>query len=516
MDNQVVGLKVLLGSTFQKVCEITWAIGLICLPVTSFPLFASLSGGLVAPLSILPFFILLLLWTLPLIVRRGELPKETLPLAVFTLVAIISCAAAYLFFVPGFKGKTVPGQEIRSLFTLAVGITFFLVTATWVKSPGRLKNTWKYITIGGIISLIWAGVQAYFIFKHYNSYPGWVEHIESWLVIHSPSFYPNIGRVSGMAYEASWFAHQMVIVYLPIWLAATYHRTSAFSIRLFRLSLENILLVIGLVAFFLSSPRIGLVSLLLPVIYIFVRLNLALQRRVAGRLSKSSLVSEQGSSASRKKPVAALVSASIFVVYILILGGVILFAIQRDWRLTTLISHPPTVHDLIGLLTLDQNTLLDLSHRFVFLERMVYWLNGWNVFNLHPWLGVGLGNAGFFFPQLAPSMGWASAEIRSVLYYFTQMPNVKSLWFRLLAETGLAGFSVFIAWFYTLFQSSRIAQNHPDTTTKTLSFAGQLALLAFIGEGLSIDSFAMPYFWVMAGLIAGSAMMFRHQLRSTT
>ncbi len=513
MDASVIGLKGRFTTTFERLCEIIWAIGLICLPITSFPLFASLSGGLVAPLSILPFFILLLLSTLPLLIRKGHLPKETLPLAVFTLVAIISCAAAYLFFVPGFKGKTVPGQELRSLFTLAVGITFFLVTATWVKSPGRLKNSWKYITIGGIISLIWAGIQAYFILKHYNSYPGWVEHIESWLVIHSPSFYPNTGRVSGMTYEASWFAHQMVIVYLPIWIAATYHRTSAFSFRIFRLSLENILLVVGLGAFMLSSPRIGLLSLFLLVLYLVIKLNLALQRRVASWFSKSSLVKQQSSDASHRKLVTALASVSIFAAYILTIGVVIIIAVQRDWRLSTLVSHPPTINDFIGLLTLNQNTLLDLSHRFIFLERMVYWLNGWNIFNLHPWLGVGLGNAGFFFPQLAPSMGWASSEIRSVLYYFTQMPNVKSLWFRLLAETGLVGFSVFVAWFYTLFQSSRFAQNHPDTTTKTLAFAGQLALLAFIGEGLSIDSFAMPYFWVMAGLVAGSAMMLRSELR---
>jgi hypothetical protein len=36
--------------------------------------------------------------------------------------------------------------------------------------------------------------------------------------------------------------------------------------------------------------------------------------------------------------------------------------------------------------------------------------------------------------------------------------------------------------------------------------------LAFIGEGFSIDSFAMPYFWVIAGLIAGIAMIFRREL----
>jgi hypothetical protein len=503
-----------LETKLEKVCEFIWAIGLICLPITSFPLFASASGGLVAPLSILPFFMLFLLWSLPLLLRKGNLPKETIPLLVFGLIAIISSAAAYYLLIPGFKGKTVPGQEIRSMFTLAVGITFFLVTATWLKFPGRLRNTWKYITIGGVISLIWTAIQAFFILKHYNAYPYWVTQIESWLVVHSPSFYPNSGRVSGLTYEASWFAHQMVIVYLPIWIAATYHRTSAFKLRVFNFSLENLLLVLGLVAFFLSSPRIGLLSFILVFAYVFMKLNIVVQRKIVGRISKVKPIIKSSSPEGYNILINIIASALIIAIYLLILGGVIIFAVQRDWRLATLFSNPPTINDILGLLTLNQNTLLDLSHRFLFLERMEYWLNGWNVFNQYPWLGVGLGNAGFFFPQFAPALGWASTEIRSVLYYFTQMPNVKSLWFRLLAETGLAGFSVFITWFYILIQSSRFSQHHPDATTKTLAFAGQLALLAFIGEGLSIDSFAMPYFWVMAGLVAGTAMMFRQQIRN--
>jgi hypothetical protein len=503
-----------LEANIEKACEIIWAIALICLPITSFPLFASVSGGLVAPLSILPFFMLFLLWSLPLLLRKGILPKETIPLLVFCLVAIISSAAAYFLLIPGFKGKTVAGQEIRSLFTLVVGITFFLVTTTWLNNPGRLKYTWKYITIGGIISLVWTGIQAFFILKHYNAYPYWVTQIESWLVVHSPSFYPNSGRVSGLTYEASWFAHQMVIVYLPIWIAATYHRTSVFKLRVFHFSLENILLVIGLVAFFLSSPRIGMVSFILVFAYVFMKLNIVFHHRLVRRISKVKPVIQSSSPKRDNILINVIAGALIMAIYLLILGGIIIFAVQRDWRLATLLSRPPTIHDIIGLLTLDQNTLLDLSHRFLFLERMEYWLNGWNVFNQYPWLGVGLGNAGFFFPQLAPALGWASTEIRSVLYYFTQMPNVKSLWFRLLAETGLVGFSVFITWIYILFQSSRFTQHHPDETTKTLAFAGQLALLAFIGEGLSIDSFALPYFWLMAGLVAGTATMYRQQIRS--
>jgi hypothetical protein len=136
------------------------------------------------------------------------------------------------------------------------------------------------------------------------------------------------------------------------------------------------------------------------------------------------------------------------------------------------------------------------------------------VFNQFPWLGVGLGNAGFFFPSLAPPMGWATFEIRNVLFYLTQLPNVKSFWFRLLAETGIIGFSVFISWLYMLFQSSRLSQHSQYSAIKTLALAGQLSLLAFIGEGFSIDSFAMPYLWIMAGLIAAMGLLVRQEIRS--
>src|SRR4030067_998989 len=271
------------GSIVEVACEVLWAIALICLPITTFPLFSSLTGALVAPLSILPFFILLVLWVIPLLLRKGDLPKETIPLGVFALVAILSCAAAYFFFIPGFKGKTIPGQEIRALFTLAVGLTFYLVTTTWVKNIAQLNNSWKYITIGGILSLVWTGCQAYFILNNADQYPVWMDQIQSWFVVQTPAFSARFGRVNGLAYEASWFAHQMVLIYIPIWMAASYYKTSAFKFRIFHISAENILLVLGLPAFFLSSPRIGLISLFLLVVYFFMRLNLSFHRKlVAG------------------------------------------------------------------------------------------------------------------------------------------------------------------------------------------------------------------------------------------
>ena len=501
-----------IGAYVELICEVLWAIALICLPITTFPLFSSLTGALVAPLSILPFFILLVLCVIPLIIHRGKLPKESVPLFLFILVAILSCFAAYFFYIPGFKGKSIPGQEIRALFTIFVGLTFYLVTTAWVRDIDKLKNSWKYITFGGILSLVWTGFQAYYVLQHAEQYPSWLNQIQSWLVVQSPAFSAKFGRVNGLTYEASWFAHQMVILYLPIWIAATYYKTSAFKFRVFHVSIENVLLIFGLIAFILSSPRIGLVSFSLMIVYVFIRVNVQFYRKIVDKISKQKFILHNGPPNIKKITIQMIISVLIVFAYAFIFTVAFYLLIQRDWRLSLLVSQPPSLREIIGIFSFNQNTLLDLSHRFIFLERMVYWFNGWNIFNQYPWFGVGLGNAGFFFPKFAPAIGWATYEIRNVLFYLPQLPNVKSLWFRLLAETGLVGFSLFISWLYVLYQSSRFSHLHQDATIKTFALAGQLALLAFIGEGFSIDSFAMPYFWVIAGMIAAIAMIFRREI----
>jgi hypothetical protein len=512
----VVGSPARFNKIWEQVCEVLWAAALICLPLTSFPLLTSFNSALVAPLSIIPFFILLIIWTIPLVFRKGELPKETIPLLIFFAVAVIASAAAYFFFIPGFKGKSIPAQELRALFTLAIGITFFLVAASWIKNPDRLKNTWKYITIGGILAVAWACLQAFFISRHYDYYPAWMNTIQSWLVIISRQYSPRYGRVNGFTYEASWFAHQMVMVYLPIWIAATYYKTSVFKFRLWRISLENILLIFGVLVFFMSSPRIGLISFILMLLYMLVKINMSLHRKIVALLSRQNRFLRHSSSSSRKRWISTAATVALISAYVLVLVGIFVFSVQRDWRLAKLVNEPPTSQEIIGILSLDQTTLLKLSQRFIFLERMVYWLNGWNVFNQYPVLGVGLGNAGFFFPSLAPPMGWATFEIRTVLFYLTQLPNVKSFWFRLLAETGIIGFSVFISWIYMLFQSTRNSQHSQNMVMKTLALAGQLSLLAFIGEGFSIDSFAMPYLWIIAGVIAAMGLLARREVRGET
>jgi O-antigen ligase len=123
---------------------------------------------------------------------------------------------------------------------------------------------------------------------------------------------------------------------------------------------------------------------------------------------------------------------------------------------------------------------------------------------------VGLGNAGFYFFDRMPAVGWGMYELRDVIYRASALPNIKSLWVRLLAETGIVGFVLFLSWYYMLWRSSRVTQHSRSPMLKMVALAGQLALIAFLVEGFSIDSFALPYFWVITGLISAAGAMFRN------
>lgn len=499
-------------SIWPKSLDILWMLALISLPVTSFPIFVRLTGAMVAPLAALPVILIFIFWFVPYIIRRGKLPRESFLLVVFLLVVLVSCASVYFIETPSFKGKTIIGQEVRSIISLGFGLAFYFVFASWPKERTRLQKLWQGINLGGIILIVWTMLQAFFILRHWDSYPGLMHLIQKFLVYRSPQAVLSYGRVNGFTYEASWFAHQMVILYLPLWMAATYQRTSAFKFRLWKISLENILLLFGLVDFYLSSPRVGMISFLLSAGYLFLMLNLRLLRKLTNAITNLPFIQSR----HIQKPVKVLASAVISLLFIAgyaaLLAAVVYISTQRDWRLSLIFQRTLSKQEWLGVLAFKEEYLLYAGTLWAFMERIIYWITGLRIFQMYPWLGVGLGNVGFFFPLQVPDLGYATVEIRSLLYRLKAFPNVKALWVRLLAETGVVGFSIFITWLYTLFRSARLSYHSADPAVKTIALAGQLALIAFIGEGFSIDSFAMPYLWVIAGLISAAGLIYRHEL----
>ena len=493
----------------QSLLDVLWAVAMLSLPFTSFPLLVNLTGAIVAPLAAIPIFLLVLFWLIPYLLRQRALPGETIPLVIFALVVLLACSLAFFYDIPGYKGRTIFGQELRALVTFVIGLAFLLTTASWPQTETRLRRTLLWINIGGILAIFWTSLQAYFFFADVGQFPAWYEHIMEWFVVRSASFNAPNPRVTGLTYEPSWFAHQMVMLYIPLWIAASYYRTSAFRKRFFGISAENVLLVLGVGLFFLTSPRIGLISFFLIGVFLFVKLNLAILRRLVNFITSRPRFQGNRKHVALRILVTGITTLVLVTVYSAALAASIYFISQRDWRFALLVTEPPSWQEILAILSLDEAALLSLAHRLAFMERVVYWFTGWHVFNDHPLLGVGLGNTGFFTLEKAPAIGWASYEIRALFFRLPQLPNIKSFWVRLLAETGLVGFSVFISWLVLLFRSARLTLRSQQPLLQTLALTGQLSLVAFIGEGFSIDSFAMPYLWVTLGLIIAASWYYR-------
>jgi len=139
-------------------------------------------------------------------------------------------------------------------------------------------------------------------------------------------------------------------------------------------------------------------------------------------------------------------------------------------------------------------------------ERVVLWHAGLRVFGEYPLTGVGLGNAGFLLKDRLPAYAERLDEVRVTFSLSRpEFPNTKSLWVRLLAETGVLGFSTFLAWLAVLAAGGWMLLKTGSGIGRWIGVAGLLALLAQIPEGLSLDTFSLPQLWVIPGLLSAAA-----------
>jgi hypothetical protein len=494
---------------FLKLLGIIWAVGLVGLFLTSYPPLSELTGALVAPVSTIPILIILCLWVIPYILKRGSLPVESKLLFTFLLFSIISSAHAFFIQIPTIKDVTIIHQELRAYLTLAIGLSFYFVVSVFPKDEPGLRKAIRWINIGGLILVLATLPQVYYILTKVPVYPKWIYITTDWLTKRTPYFF-NVNRVSGYAYEPSWFGHQMILFFLPLWLAASVAKVSAFRFRILKLSLENILLILGSIEFLLSAPRISLVGVLLIGIF----LAIMIYRKLVKKLSDFMLhLVKKKPTKSWQRSFQLLFGLLIFLCFIIFSTVAFLVILKRDARMDFFFLYPLAWKEVQGVLALNETSLLIMANRMAFLERAIYWFAGLHVFNQYPWLGVGLGNTGFFFLEKVPAIGWNSYEILQILYDQVFLPNTKSLFIRLLAETGLVGFSVFMLFLYNLWRSARLLNKSFSPILRLVALMGQFSLLAFIGEGFSIDSFAMPYLWVFTGLISAAAFIYRQQIR---
>ena len=495
--------------TYRLLINLLWFLVIIGLPITSFPLLGQITGAIVAPFSAIPLAVLLVAWLVPYVIDGGIFPAEKIPLMYFILIALVISSLA--FFLNGYysQGRDFFDQSLRAFVTVGIGLSFYLVFSAFPGDEKRIRQTLLFIYIMGALMIPWTLFEITLLRKYtvVQGFPDWVMRLRTALAIQSPNV-TFTNRVSGFAYEPSWFVRLLNLVLFPIWLSAVYQRKSIFKWRLWVFQAEDFLFLAGLVVFGFSSPRVGLIAFLASLAFIGIMLLIRLNRWAVDRILKRI-------KRPPKHPGLAKVLLGVMIVIIMFtlvggaLVGYITAASSWDSRFKLFVDRYGIIRQNIFPLT--EYRLLYLGRLLAFFERVVFWVGGWEIFNDFP-LGVGLGNAGFYFFESMPGAGMESYEIRNVAFRANYLANTKNLWTRLLAETGFIGLAVFLVWLYILWRSAGLIRHMARPIMKILGLAGQLFLLAFLIESFSMDSFAMPYQWVMTGLISAGAVLARHEL----
>ena len=481
----------------QTSWKVSWVLILVFLPFTSFPLISKFTGGtLVAPLSILPLLWLVITWLPYYFIKVKTLPGELNSLIIFVLVALFSSGFAFFILMPYFKGHNIHREELEAIGTLGIGIAFLLTAVTRVQSRKQIFNSLVWINIGGIIFLLWSLVQTIMIVFNNGSLPPIIDSIQKAVSVANLRGSIRTLRIYGLTLEPSWLAHSLNMLYLPIWLAASRFKVSAFRFRLGKLSVENFLLIFGIITMFLTYSRIGLISFLFILAWFIVEISSSISKRISAKRKRNN----SNTVVTNKYLVTGV------MIFVLISSFLILFYTLslKDNRFRKLLD--------IDTYTSQSFSFMTIARKAAFAERVAFWDFGWKVFNEYPILGVGLGNVGQFSGKFLSAQAWTMDEVRNLLFYATIIPNTKSLWVRLLSETGLVGFSCFLTWLIVMWFTGRKLYKQKEPIFKMVGFAGQLVLLAYIVEGFSMDTFALPYVWISMGIMIAASSLHRKQL----
>lgn len=481
----------------ENLSKLLWYGLILLLPITSFPLIVRLVGSDVVGLpSGLLLLVLAVVWYVPWLLKNRRFPRIYLPLLAFVLAALLSTSLALLRWTPFVSTSTVAAEGIKSVVTLAIGVGMFFVATEWLRQPGQIQTTLRLLNYSALVVLLWSLAQI-IVYVRMGSLPYWFYVVQG--IFSTGKFYDV--RVTGLALEPSWYAHQLNMLYLPYWFAATIHGYSAHRRRfLKRFSWENGLLLLGLAGLVMTRSRVGYLAFMAMALVYFWQLNQLLVKWLLARVVNQVEVEGTGREEKEKKKLATRNRLRIaipvcLVIFYILLVAMIAFGVSRvDARMATLFtidtSHDQWLYHYLGRMGLG--------------PRVTFWLAGWKVFELYPLFGAGLGGSGLFVWDTIPPYGWTFDEVRRLLWLDGAVPNPKNLWVRLLAETGLVGFACFITW---LILNASTATELVKKQSRFLKSVGTMGLMVLVGlfiEGFSVDSFALVYFWIGLGLPAAA------------
>jgi O-antigen ligase len=145
--------------------------------------------------------------------------------------------------------------------------------------------------------------------------------------------------------------------------------------------------------------------------------------------------------------------------------------------------------------------------------RSAYAIGALAAYEQYPLTGTGLGASGFYIYDNLPD--WALTTVPEIARQLDPanklFPNPKNIYMRLLAETGLIGFVLFIIFQFSVLGDAlsfiRSSTSYPlqYPFTRFLAIAGLFAWLAITLYNATQDSLATPNIWLIPGIVAGMA-----------
>jgi O-antigen ligase len=162
-----------------------------------------------------------------------------------------------------------------------------------------------------------------------------------------------------------------------------------------------------------------------------------------------------------------------------------------------------------GYITRLFNTRADSVEDFVIANsagaRAAYTFGALGAYEESPILGVGLGASGFYIYDHLPD--WALTTVPEIARQLSPenrlYPNPKNMYVRLLAETGLIGFFVFVAFLFSVLGDSLRALQSRTLLGRYLGIAGIFSWFAIAFYNITQDSFTTPNLWINFGIIVG-------------
>ena len=463
---------------------------MLTLPVTSFRYFPGLGETtFVRPLAFYPLALLLPILLIQLLRKKipSPWPGSMIVLGAFVVVLLAASMFGVLHAPLEMRGQTYWGRAIRAWATVIIGLSFF-VTAAWMnRHEDDLKFSVRWLLAGFVLDIAWSGVQA---LAFYTPLLKKVT-VTHWQLAFSMRELVKTNRVSGLAYEPAWLAGQIATIYLPWLFAAVMTKTHFTRFKW----LETLLLGLSGLLLLATYSRGGLVTALGAAALTFLLVGGEMMRSGwrwfhTGFRRRDPAEPRRGERTVRRWLLAMSLRFGMILLVLLAVTGAFLFLGQK------------------GYFARLWNTQADSLEDFIIANsagaRAAYNWAGMGVYGEHPWLGVGLGASGFYLYDNLPD--WALTTVPEIARQLNPSnrlyPNPKNMYVRILAESGLLGFSLFLAFLFGLLGDALSFLRRPGLL-RFLGIAGLCSWLAISLYNFTQDSFATPNIWVNLGILVG-------------